>query len=151
MTPKERYYWDLTGHLVVKGVLTATQVKAANDAIDYLADRCANGTDAESDFLRESAQPRWNGDTLTRTRNNVPFLLQLAKPLVSDTTPVSRKTIAPPMLVTDLRSVEREHIRQVLEETRWVVTGDSGAATRLGVPPSTLRSKMKKLGIVRPN
>ena len=44
MTDKERYYWDLNGHLVVRNVLTPKEVKAANDAIDYLADRCANGT-----------------------------------------------------------------------------------------------------------
>ena len=66
-------------------------------------------------------------------------------------TRVAQAAVTPALAVTDLRSVEREHIRQVLEQSKWVVTGDSGAATKLGVPPSTLRSKMKKLGIVRPN
>ena len=78
-------------------------------------------------------------------------VLQLAKPLVTDATNRARKSRVPALAVTDLRSVEREHIRQVLEQSKWVVTGDFGAATKLGVPPSTLRSKMKKLGIVRPN
>ena len=78
-------------------------------------------------------------------------VLQLAKPLVTESDAALPTISGTPLMVTDLRSVEREHIRLVLEESKWVVTGDSGAATKLGVPPSTLRSKMKKLGIVRPN
>ena len=80
MTDRERYYWDLNGHLVVRNLLTARELKAANDAIDYVEDRCANGRDEESDFLRESAQPRFMGETLTRTRNNNPFRLMLRPP-----------------------------------------------------------------------
>ena len=53
--------------------------------------------------------------------------------------------------VADLSLVEREHILSVLEDVEWKISGDSGAAARLGIPPSTLRSKMKKLSIVRPH
>jgi transcriptional regulator with GAF, ATPase, and Fis domain len=49
----------------------------------------------------------------------------------------------------DLASFERDHIRRVLKETRWVIGGTGGAASKLGLPPSTLRSRMKKLGIER--
>ena len=49
----------------------------------------------------------------------------------------------------DLRSVEREHILKVLEKTHWVIDGKRGAASKMGVAPSTLRSKMKRLGIKR--
>jgi formate hydrogenlyase transcriptional activator len=49
-----------------------------------------------------------------------------------------------------LADVEREHIRTILKETRWVLSGPRGAATRLGVNRSTLYFRMKKLGIVRP-
>lgn len=107
MTKKERYFWDLNGHLVVRQVLTPAQVRAANDAIDYLADRCANGSDAESDFLREAAQPRWNGDVLTRTRNNVPFLLQLARPHCDP----FRLMISHPRVISDLREMCGEGFR----------------------------------------
>jgi formate hydrogenlyase transcriptional activator len=48
-----------------------------------------------------------------------------------------------------LADVEREHIRAVLKETRWVLSGARGAATRLGMNRSTLYFRMKKLGIVR--
>ncbi|MGB5257765.1 MAG: sigma 54-interacting transcriptional regulator, partial [Woeseiaceae bacterium] len=53
--------------------------------------------------------------------------------------------------VSDLKLIEREHIVAVLEDARWKISGSAGAAARLGIPPSTLRSKMKKLSISRPN
>jgi transcriptional regulator with GAF, ATPase, and Fis domain len=48
-----------------------------------------------------------------------------------------------------LEEVERRHILSVLQQTRWVINGEKGAATILGLHPSTLRSRMDKLGIVR--
>jgi len=48
-----------------------------------------------------------------------------------------------------LEECEREHILRALNETRWLVGGPSGAATRLGVKRTTLIWKMKKLGIKR--
>jgi PAS domain S-box-containing protein len=50
----------------------------------------------------------------------------------------------------DLKSIEREHILEVLEESGWKIKGEGNAANRLGLKPSTLRSRMKKLGIERP-
>jgi formate hydrogenlyase transcriptional activator len=49
-----------------------------------------------------------------------------------------------------LEEVERKHILSTLRETRWVLSGPRGAATRLGLNRSTLHFRMKKLGIVRP-
>jgi formate hydrogenlyase transcriptional activator len=49
-----------------------------------------------------------------------------------------------------LEDAERAHILATLEETRWVLSGPSGAARRLGMNRSTLQFRMKKLGIVRP-
>jgi len=49
-----------------------------------------------------------------------------------------------------LKEAEREHIISVLKETKWVVAGPQGAATRLGMKRSTLHFQMKKLGIVQP-
>src|SRR5262249_16639181 len=61
---------------------------------------------------------------------------------------------APPTLPThgDQRSldiVQRDHILSVLEQTGWVIEGPSGAARILGLPPNTLRHRMKKLGLRR--
>jgi formate hydrogenlyase transcriptional activator len=44
---------------------------------------------------------------------------------------------------------ERLHIRRALEATKWKVHGKGGAADLLGINPSTLRSRMQKLGIAR--
>jgi transcriptional regulator with GAF, ATPase, and Fis domain len=52
--------------------------------------------------------------------------------------------------VNTLRETERHQILAALEETRWRVSGPSGAAIRLGLKPTTLEARMKKLGIVRP-
>ena len=49
-----------------------------------------------------------------------------------------------------LEEVERTHILMTLKETRWVLSGPRGAATRLGLNRATLYFRMKKLGIVRP-
>jgi formate hydrogenlyase transcriptional activator len=48
-----------------------------------------------------------------------------------------------------LEEVERNHILRTLKETRWVLSGPNGAASRLGLNRSTLYFRMKKLGIVR--
>lgn len=49
-----------------------------------------------------------------------------------------------------LEDAQRKHILAVLEETRWVLGGDNGAASRLGIKRSTLQFRMRKLGISRP-
>jgi formate hydrogenlyase transcriptional activator len=46
-----------------------------------------------------------------------------------------------------LAEAEREHILRVLESVAWRVKGPTGAAAVLAINPSTLRSRMKKLGI----
>jgi len=48
-----------------------------------------------------------------------------------------------------LENVERNHIIRTLNDTNWVVHGKKGAAEILGINPSTLRSRMAKLGITR--
>ena len=49
-----------------------------------------------------------------------------------------------------LEDVEREHIRTVLESTGWRVRGVDGAARRLGLKPTTLESRLARLGLKRP-
>jgi len=51
---------------------------------------------------------------------------------------------------SSLKDFERQHILQTLSLTDWRLEGRDGAAARLGIPPSTLRSRMKHLGIKRP-
>jgi PAS domain S-box-containing protein len=48
-----------------------------------------------------------------------------------------------------LQEVEKGHILRTLEHTNWRIEGDNGASKILGVAPSTLRARMRKLGIKR--
>ena len=50
-----------------------------------------------------------------------------------------------------LEEVERRHMLAALERTGWVLEGAQGAAQLLNLTPSTARSRMKRLGITRPD
>lgn len=49
--------------------------------------------------------------------------------------------------IATLDEAERVHILKALEATAWRIAGDQGAAQILGVPSTTLRSRMERLGI----
>ena len=56
--------------------------------------------------------------------------------------------MSPPRTIAE---VERWYVEQVLTETRWVIEGERGAARRLGLHPNTLRSRLKRWGVMRPH
>jgi transcriptional regulator with GAF, ATPase, and Fis domain len=69
-----------------------------------------------------------------------------------------RLTITLPRARTDsptgsekLVDVQREHIRTVLASVGWRIRGTGGAAERLGLRPTTLETRMAKLGLNRPS
>ena len=68
-----------------------------------------------------------------------PVLSEL-KRLPGQTSPAAKRTLA---------EAEKDHIVEVLRDTRWVLGGDNGAAARLGMPRTSLVYRMRKLGIVR--
>jgi formate hydrogenlyase transcriptional activator len=70
--------------------------------------------------------------------------LRLLEPL----TPEILNTVAPAP-TTMLVDVERTHILRVLHSKAWRIEGPQGAAAALGLQPSTLRSRMRKLGVFR--
>jgi transcriptional regulator with GAF, ATPase, and Fis domain len=70
-------------------------------------------------------------------------VLQLADKLEISSPPLSSA-------VRTLEETERNQIIKTLSETRWRIEGKDGAAAILGLHPSTLRARMHKLGIVRP-
>jgi transcriptional regulator with GAF, ATPase, and Fis domain len=49
-----------------------------------------------------------------------------------------------------LADVQKAHIRKVLESVGWRIRGSGGAADRLGMRPTTLETRMAKLGLARP-
>jgi formate hydrogenlyase transcriptional activator len=65
-------------------------------------------------------------------------------------TPVTPKTAASSVpLVANLIDHEKEMIETALREAEGLVSGPTGAATKLGIPRQTLESKIRKLGINR--
>jgi formate hydrogenlyase transcriptional activator len=64
----------------------------------------------------------------------------LRVPMLDDTVAAA----APPPTLAD---AERQAILRALETRKWRIKGPNGAAAALGVNPSTLYSRMKKLGI----
>ena len=51
--------------------------------------------------------------------------------------------------LSELRQIERDNLLRALQRTGWRISGDQGAAQLLGMPASTLTSRMKTLGIKR--
>jgi transcriptional regulator with GAF, ATPase, and Fis domain len=51
---------------------------------------------------------------------------------------------------SSVTSVERTRVLQILQETGWRIRGAHGASARLGLKPTTLESRIKRLGIARP-
>jgi len=79
--------------------------------------------------------------------------LRLAEGIEASATKAARDTVIsePKSLqVQDLSEMERSHILRILHETGWRIDGPKGAARLLGLNPSTLRTRMSKLGIRRP-
>jgi PAS domain S-box-containing protein len=54
------------------------------------------------------------------------------------------------LTIKDMLILERENLIAALKASKWRVSGDNGAAQLLKMPPSTLSSRMKALGIKRP-
>ena len=77
-----------------------------------------------------------------------PDLEVAAEVLPVPTAPRGRADAAPPGRAA-LAEVERQHIVAILKRTGWRIDGPQGAARILDLNPSTLRSRMQKLGIRR--
>jgi transcriptional regulator with GAF, ATPase, and Fis domain len=60
------------------------------------------------------------------------------------------KSVPTALWKSGLVDIQAEHIRSTLERCGWRVLGANGAAERLGIEPSTLESRMARLGISRP-
>lgn len=107
--------------------------------LSYLQDRSWSGNVRELEGFIQHALITSEGDVLTLGVRN-------GKPARK---PVNRKGQNNDAKAT-LSSIEHDHIKSVLNQTDWLISGKKGAAKILGVPPSTLRSRMKKLGIEHP-
>ena len=70
---------------------------------------------------------------------------------LQDVQPRAPKTSSRSKSGATFKDAEREAILRALRESDGVIAGPKGAAARLGLRRTTLQSKMRKLGIQRPN
>jgi len=75
--------------------------------------------------------------------------LEVPPELLPASVPAAPPRSAAPAGTAPLERVERDHILSILKRTNWRVDGPHGAARLLDMHPSTLRSRMQKLGIRR--
>jgi len=102
-------------------------------------------------MMRELRRYHWPGNIRELEGVIQRALIASAGSVLDLADPISPEAESLSSTSPDLKSVEREHIVKVLNDAGWKIAGASGAAAKLGVPPSTLRSKMKKLAISRPS
>jgi formate hydrogenlyase transcriptional activator len=110
------------------------------------------GKDIDSiskDSLRELQRYPWPGN-VRELRNVIEraVIIATSRQLVVPAPRLSSPRTVPRLNMT-LTDLEVEHIRSVLESTNWRVRGPGGAAERLGLKPTTLESRMARLGIER--
>jgi formate hydrogenlyase transcriptional activator len=93
---------------------------------------------------------RWPGNT-RELQNFIERAVILTRGSVLEirTGELERSTPTASTTARTLENVERDHILQVLQETRGVIGGPHGAALRLGMKRTTMVSKMERLGISR--
>lgn len=72
-----------------------------------------------------------------------------AAPSAASAPPPGRSRATRVLTACELEEVERENLLRALEASSWRISGDRGAARLLGIPPTTLASRMKSLKIER--
>jgi len=130
-----------------------------------------NITHVSEEVMRRLATYSWPGNirelqnvveraVILSPGNTLELAEQLRAPTGASAPPVAAaartdkqvEVVPLPVLGKDgtLEDVERRHIESVLRQTNWMIEGERGAAKVLNLNPSTLRSRMQKLGIKRP-
>ncbi len=103
---------------------------------DRITERTAELTKSNKLLLKEIETRK-----LTERKLQRALLENVMQPGISDSDTI---------IAAALEDVERKHIMTILERTGWRVKGKDGAAEILRLKPTTLQSRMKKLGIKRP-
>ncbi len=102
-------------------------------------------------FIERASSYQWPGN-IRELENLVERTLIMSNGGPLDTnelyaSPTTASPVTSQASHASLQEMERTHIRRVLDGTRWKIEGDLGAARILGLNPSTLRGRMRKLGI----
>src|SRR5262249_26855738 len=113
------------------------------------------GNVRELENILERAVILSNGSILEIDEKVFASSMESLHPTADATKPQSRGRVdelagaTPSQPLESLESSTRSHILAALEKSHWVIDGPRGAAKILALRPNTLRSRMKKLGIVR--
>jgi PAS domain S-box-containing protein len=91
----------------------------------------------------------WPGNA-RELRNVIEHAMIVNRGIVLEVSPPALALEDMPEEAENLKDIERRHILRVLEERGWRVSGRGGAAEILGLKPTTLEARIKKLGIRRP-
>ena len=102
----------------------------------------------DKESLAALQQYAWPGNI--RELRNVVERAMITAPGRRLTITLPQSSVAHPKRSAKLVDVEKDHIRAVLETTGWRIRGAGGAADRLGLKPTTLETRMAKLGLKRP-
>lgn len=112
MDAKERYFWDLTGYLIVRNVLTPEEIAAANAAIDACMDRMTQGED--NNRSRDSVSLQGKGQKILDNT------IELEKPFCDP----FRKMLVHPQVVVRLNEMCGKGFRY--DHGSWVAFSEQG-------------------------
>ena len=128
------------------------------DLVRYFAEKYAKQMNKTidtipSDAMSTLARYDWPGN-IRELQNFIERAVILSKgtvlqPPIAELKFPAGKTDCVETKPNSLDHAQREHIVQILRETRWVLGGSNGAAARMGIPRTTLIYKMRRLGIQR--
>ena len=119
------------------------------DTIDRLVSYSWPGNVRELENVIERAVILSRGSELEVAPDVLPEVAAVARTLAAAPRPTLEEKRPKAPLPQSIDQVERNHILEVLMLTNWRIEGTEGAAALLNMNPSTLRSRMKKLGVQR--
>lgn len=132
--------------LLARHFLTKTARKLGKDFLDL-----------SPGFVEQALAYAWPGNirelenAVTRAAILSPGpLLEVTDPLAASSPERLVSRPQEPHPIRTLERVEREHIEATLQHTQGIIEGEHGAAALLGLHPSTLRGRMRKLAIALP-
>lgn len=124
---------------LVRHFLEAYRLKLKRSALEF-----------DADSINRLIGYAWPGN-VRELQNVIERAVILARSPVVTIEPQALAQAEPAAVLSSaMVDMERQHIQRTLESVHWRIYGPNGAAAQLAMNPSTLRSRMKKLGLARP-